>query len=328
MEKYTKEKGITLIALIITIIVLIIIAAVGISLITGENGILAKAKNASDKSAEAENEENIRIAEYGNKIDEMINGSTRSGETSSISDIITAVSYTKNVVGNSVQFAITATATDSSKIMGYAIIAVNIEDSSDIHTKMSESNNLTVSGLISGKKYNVYAVVYDKYNKYKVTSSEQIEAPLVTYLYNNGNLCTDVTTGWNVMYGRYYPSSYVTLNSDNMSFYYGGYIGTGLKANYLAQYKYLNIECSSSYTRNQWTAISVKNLTGLGVNQTQGFYNSNGYKLVTNQSDYSTWAKKTFTVDISDWSSYNATGFAIECCEGRDISLYSIYLSN
>ncbi len=40
MEKILKEKGVTLIALVITIIVLLILAGVSIATLTGDNGIL------------------------------------------------------------------------------------------------------------------------------------------------------------------------------------------------------------------------------------------------------------------------------------------------
>ena len=43
-----KESGITLIALIITIIVLIILASVSIGVLAGENGIIKKAKKAKE----------------------------------------------------------------------------------------------------------------------------------------------------------------------------------------------------------------------------------------------------------------------------------------
>ena len=42
-----KNKGITLIALVITIIVLLILAGVSIAMLTGQNGILSQAQNAS-----------------------------------------------------------------------------------------------------------------------------------------------------------------------------------------------------------------------------------------------------------------------------------------
>ena len=50
----TKEmKGITLVALVVTIVVLLILAGVSINLVLGNNGIIAKAKEAETKSAEA-----------------------------------------------------------------------------------------------------------------------------------------------------------------------------------------------------------------------------------------------------------------------------------
>ncbi|MCI8636954.1 MAG: hypothetical protein HFJ36_03755, partial [Clostridia bacterium] len=42
--KPKKEKGITLIALVITIIVLLILAGIAIATLTGENGILNKSE--------------------------------------------------------------------------------------------------------------------------------------------------------------------------------------------------------------------------------------------------------------------------------------------
>ena len=48
-----NNKGITLVALVVTIVVLLILAGVSINLVLGNNGIIAKAKDAKTKSAEA-----------------------------------------------------------------------------------------------------------------------------------------------------------------------------------------------------------------------------------------------------------------------------------
>lgn len=53
----TNEKGITLIALIITIIVLLILAGVSINAVVGDNGVLTQAQNASKKTSDAKIEE-------------------------------------------------------------------------------------------------------------------------------------------------------------------------------------------------------------------------------------------------------------------------------
>ena len=55
MKKFLKQKkGITLIALVITIIVLLILAGISISMITGENGILQKTTTAKENTERAE----------------------------------------------------------------------------------------------------------------------------------------------------------------------------------------------------------------------------------------------------------------------------------
>ena len=57
--------GITLIALVITIIILLILAGVSISTITGDNGILSKAREAKEKTGQANAEEQVEIAVTG-----------------------------------------------------------------------------------------------------------------------------------------------------------------------------------------------------------------------------------------------------------------------
>lgn len=57
-----NQKGITLIALVITIIVLLILAGVSIAMLTGENGLLTKAGNAKTETTQKEAEEVVKIA--------------------------------------------------------------------------------------------------------------------------------------------------------------------------------------------------------------------------------------------------------------------------
>ena len=55
------QMGITLIAIIITIIVLLILAGVSIAMLTGNNGILTQAKLAKEKTALAKEEEEKQL---------------------------------------------------------------------------------------------------------------------------------------------------------------------------------------------------------------------------------------------------------------------------
>ncbi|MBO5413423.1 MAG: hypothetical protein J6A29_03880 [Clostridia bacterium] len=63
-----RNKGITLIALVVTIIVLIILAAITINLVLGENGIIQKAKGASSKYSEEQAKEKLMLEIYNLQI--------------------------------------------------------------------------------------------------------------------------------------------------------------------------------------------------------------------------------------------------------------------
>ena len=71
-----KNPGITLIALIITIIILLILAGIGISLLT-QTGLFENAKQAKNAMENAENEENTILSDYDNKINEIVGGAVR-----------------------------------------------------------------------------------------------------------------------------------------------------------------------------------------------------------------------------------------------------------
>lgn len=75
-----KNKGITLIALVITIIVLLILAGVTIATLTGDNGLLQKATSAKEQTKSAEAEEQIKLiyAEY--QISKYAEGNMSAGD--------------------------------------------------------------------------------------------------------------------------------------------------------------------------------------------------------------------------------------------------------
>ena len=60
-----QERGITLIALVVTIVVLLILAAISIGMLTGENGIIKKASESKDKTEQAKVEELVTVAVNG-----------------------------------------------------------------------------------------------------------------------------------------------------------------------------------------------------------------------------------------------------------------------
>ena len=59
---YYNNTGITLVALVVTIVILLILSGVSINLVLGENGLIKRATSARDETAEAQEKEGIELA--------------------------------------------------------------------------------------------------------------------------------------------------------------------------------------------------------------------------------------------------------------------------
>ncbi len=69
-----REQGITLIALVVTIVVLLILAGVSISMLTGENGIITQAQEAKENTRGGEVKERVEMAANENRTIDYTNG--------------------------------------------------------------------------------------------------------------------------------------------------------------------------------------------------------------------------------------------------------------
>ena len=106
------QKGITLIALVITIIVLLILAGVSIAMLTGQNGILTQAQNAKTTNESKSAEEKVKLAVMGARADdgtltvgklrtELANyGGTVEGDTFPVTATVDGKSFTVDANGN------------------------------------------------------------------------------------------------------------------------------------------------------------------------------------------------------------------------------------
>ena len=77
--KNKQERGITLIALVVTIVVLLILAGVSISLVLNNNGVISKAKDAKNQYAEAQTNEEKHFNEVTDWIKETVGDTTGGG---------------------------------------------------------------------------------------------------------------------------------------------------------------------------------------------------------------------------------------------------------
>ena len=92
------NRGITLIALVITIIVLLILAGVSIAMLTGENGILTQAQRAKSETENAQKNEEGVLDNYA----QYIEGSTNGGTLTTVTGNETSNTTVQDSLGNKV----------------------------------------------------------------------------------------------------------------------------------------------------------------------------------------------------------------------------------
>lgn len=73
---FKGQKGITLVALVITIIVLLILAGVTISLTLGDEGIFTTAQQAGKNYTNAQDKEIYQLDQFENTMDKVIDNTT------------------------------------------------------------------------------------------------------------------------------------------------------------------------------------------------------------------------------------------------------------
>lgn len=145
----TKEKlnkGITLIALIVTIVILLILAGIAITALTVDNGLFTRTQQAKQKTVEAEEKENQIIGDYENTIDKLgiINSSNR-----------------ENLTGKNVKIYVDGEEKDSfpGKRDGYAVSEIKCENGAtgewDLNTWSLKISGITTPD-ISCEVYFVY----------------------------------------------------------------------------------------------------------------------------------------------------------------------------
>lgn len=107
-KEIKSKRGITLIALVVTIVVLLILAGITINLVFADGGILQKASDAADRQKEAEESDKAAIEDFAEQANTLINGGATGGggnsgggsnppaATKTIQEIMSELPSTKN----------------------------------------------------------------------------------------------------------------------------------------------------------------------------------------------------------------------------------------
>ena len=115
MKKETN--GITLIALVVTIVVLLILAGVSINMVLGQNGIVTKAKDARDKTEQAKQNDLASMDQVVKDMDDILNdnGTSRGDDTpTETKTLVEAFNAGELKIGDYVEYKPTARQTYTS----------------------------------------------------------------------------------------------------------------------------------------------------------------------------------------------------------------------
>jgi len=143
MKNLKNQKGITLVALVVTIIVLLILAGVSLSLVAGSNGIMNKASNAVNKSKIASAQERAELeimtalATYYEKY------YVESDSTANLADVMVDQLSSKSVGKNATLTATKNTDTSSNAVVKFTL---TVSVGSDTQTFECTMNNLRELG--------------------------------------------------------------------------------------------------------------------------------------------------------------------------------------
>ena len=246
-KKFKGESGITLIALVVTIVVLLILAGITISLVFSENGIIAKAREAAEKTNQAVINEQEQMNEVGTTINNMLNGtgggstpedptknwdSNKVDKVTSEDNIVVPVpkGYTASSVSaeNKVsegfviyegQEAVTNTNADTARRTRNQFVWVPVENPSDMYgtdkdgKKRGKLYNFSASGIIAENWTEQGGVM-------SITSETSYREPDVLESFDSSNSVTisQLETEFNNMiesvkrYGGFYIGRYETGN--------------------------------------------------------------------------------------------------------------------
>ena len=156
-----KNRGITLIALVVTIIVLLILAGVSINMLTGQNGILNRAKEAKDETSSSSDLEYLRTKAYEAMTNYYATGSNEP-ETEYVlknlnsSEIVTDVN-TGSIVYNGKTY-------DISDIMGKTSEQKAIEAQTNIKLKQITKNNATGDDVVLFETGKIRMIIEEELN--------------------------------------------------------------------------------------------------------------------------------------------------------------------
>ncbi len=200
--KNKQERGITLIALVVTIVVLLILAGVSISLVLSNNGVISKAKDAKNQYAEAQTNDEKQLNEVSDWIDTKVGDTTGGGsDYDPASDGVTIPEGYYYVGGTKAKGLVISDAeADNEKykeqenvgkdLAGNQWVWVPVETPSSLYTTVAEGKTLSGNTGVKTTKYTNSEIISGITRVQPGSTSSYKEPDIVTTYDNDTNAKT------------------------------------------------------------------------------------------------------------------------------------------
>ena len=313
MKKIKSTKGITLISLVITIIILLILAGITIVTLTGDNGLINRAQDASIATDVAETKEQIQLELMGR----YNNGSYTN------SDVIVAV---KKITGNDIEEGVETTTTKKGNTVDIADLWIgnsgngtNVEDLFDesgteegkLHVgdfisytagtwKDTDITTIAETGVTPNNSTNLPTESY-QFGGFALNSSRDGNATPynTTYAYVQDKATGSAVTGWRlfdvnegvmtlISFGC--PEDYYHPNATN-SAYISEYILTG---NVNSNANATNLGLGTTYKARNWNMYVNEDYGATGASVLTKAKLDAWYTKYTNTASADTYTDATF----------------------------------
>ena len=221
-----KTIGITLIALVVTIIVLLILAGITISLVFGPNGVVKKAQEAANKTNEAIINEQAQMNGVTSTIENMLNG-IGGGSTTPEEPLPEGAVQFSPVKWENGQASTTITTSEEGYTLQYQIGGITEENWIET-TSGYEITGLTLGQTVYGRLFNG-----TEGSKTADITVEDLDAPSASWLFTDTNVTTgarvaativqtDAESGLNITECRYVLNTISDEIGTDSSLYTGG----------------------------------------------------------------------------------------------------------
>ena len=332
MKKYKSQRGITLIALVITIIILLILAGISISALTNQ-GLFKNAKEAQNATQKAEEEQGKTLNEYEDEINKYLENDKKID-----GKIVDRVNDGTIKIGDYVKYIPDTASTDA------ILQELNIYSGSSANTASTltqESLNWRILDIKDGQVRLISelpttsTIALSSYNGYN--NAVKLLDDTCNVLYNNSKIAskvqnlkiedimekmietnyTNITANYGKQFtptNKYYPSILLKEKGQNVN----GIVGTEL--NESEQKELIN-----QTTKPQATSLEVKYTYWCKTMTTSDFKNSKYYELfINNGSNYSTYWMSSRCIDYPS----GGARFNISRVHSGDVRASSLYNTN